>query len=283
MIPGDDNTIGAALRTAARRLEAVSGVPRIDSTALLGNVAGLTRAQILARQRDTLDGSLRDRFEQAIRRREAGEPLAYITGRREFWSLGLTVTPAALVPRAETELLVDVALRRLETDSARVLDLGTGSGAIAIALAKSRPTLDVTAVDVDPAALALACRNGADLGAAIRCLESDWTAALGDRVFDLVVSNPPYVRSDDPHFDGPLRFEPRLALDGGPDGLDACRRILASLPRHLAPGAQVLLEHGYDQREPLAAIAREAGYLVAETVDDAAGLPRVMVLRRRPA
>ena len=202
VIPGDDNTIGAALRTAARRLEAVSGVPRIDSSALLGNVAGLTRAQILARQRDTLDGSLRDRFEHAIRRREAGEPLAYITGRREFWSLALKVTPAALVPRAETELLVDVALRLLGTASARVLDLGTGTGAIAIALAKSRPSLAVTATDVDPAALALARDNARDLGAAVRFVESDWTAALGDLVFNIVVSNPPYVRSDDPHFDG---------------------------------------------------------------------------------
>lgn len=270
--------VGALAGWAAQQLAATSDSPRLDAELLLGHVASLRRSQIIGFPERNLEASAVRAFEAAVARRARGEPLALITGRREFYALPLAVSAAVLVPRPDTEALVDAAIDWLADRTARVLDLGTGSGAIALALKSARPQLAVTAVDDAADALAVARDNGARLGLAIRWLESDWFAALGGERFDLIVSNPPYVRSADEHFERGLAFEPRHALDGGVDGLDAYRAILAAAAAHLNPDGLILLEHGYDQRDALAGLGRTLGYRVASLHDDLAGLPRAIGL-----
>jgi release factor glutamine methyltransferase len=221
------------------------------------------------------------RLAAAVARRSRGEPLAYITGRREFYSIVVTVDASVLVPRPETELLVEHALCGLPPGNARVLDLGTGSGAIALAIKRERPDCEVVGVDRSAAAIGTARANAARLGLDVHFLESDWFAALDGAPFDAIVANPPYVASNDPAF-GALAHEPRAALDGGPDGLDAYRAIFAAAPAHLAPRGALLVEHGADQRARLAAMAPAAGLVVAALVDDLAGLPRLLVLVPAP-
>jgi release factor glutamine methyltransferase len=219
------------------------------------------------------------RFGELVARRARGEPLAYLTGEREFYSVALQVSPAVLVPRSETELLVDVALQALDgMQEPAVLDVGTGSGAIALAIKATRPDAVVTASDASAAALAVACANAARLSLQVEFVESQWFAALGGRRFDLIVSNPPYVRSAD--VAGALEFEPRLALDGGADGLEAYRALLAGASAHLAPRGTLLLEHGHDQRAELAQLAAAGGWRVTAAHDDLAGRARVLSLVR---
>lgn len=273
-------TVAAAVRDAARRLAAVADNPAGEATFLLAEAGGLTRAGIIANPDRRLDPEVAARFEAAVKRRAAGEPAAYITGHREFFSLPLAITSDVLVPRPETELLVELAIGLAGDGPCRIVDLGTGSGAIALALAKSLPRARVTAIDVSPAACDIAARNASALGLDVRVVCSNWFDALGEEVFDIVVSNPPYVRSDDPHFAGALGHEPRLALDGGADGLDCYRRILDATRAHLDGAGRVILEHGYDQRDALAALAAELGYRVLGAHDDLAGLPRAIVLER---
>lgn len=266
---------GELLARGGAALAAVSDTARLEAELLLGTVAGLGRVAIMAHPERLLAAEAVARFDAAVLRRAGGEPLAYVLGRREFWSLALTVDANVLVPRPETELLVEHALALPLAAGARVLDVGTGSGAIALAVRHERPDLAVVAVDRSAAALAVARNNGEALGLDVEWLESDWLAALEGRRFDLIVSNPPYVASGDPHFDGDLRFEPRLALDGGDDGLDAYRAILEAAPAHLAAGGQLLFEHGFDQREALVALAAGLGFTLALAADDLAGQPRV--------
>jgi release factor glutamine methyltransferase len=271
--------IGAAVDAAVVRLKPVSATPRLDAEILLGEVGGLPRQRILAHPERAMTAVERRRFEAAIARRAAGEPLAYITGVREFWSLALAVSPRVLVPRPETELLVEVGLELLRNrNRARVVDLGTGSGAIALALLAARPDLGVTAVDSEPEALAVASANAAALGLDVGFVRSDWFSNLADERFDLAVCNPPYVRTGDPHFAGTLRFEPRRALDGGRDGLDAYRAVLGSAATHLRPGGRLVFEHGHDQREALTALAGRHGFRVVDARADLAGHPRVVVV-----
>jgi release factor glutamine methyltransferase len=253
---------------------------RLDSELLLSFVAGVNRGALFAYSERVLDAALVERFFAAVQRCARGEPLAYITGEREFYSLALCITPDVLVPRGDTESLVDAVLDHLQ-DAPRssVLDVGTGSGAIALALKQQRPDLPVTAIDCDSAALRVAAGNAARLGLDVRFVESNWFAALRGERFAVIVSNPPYVRGDDPHFDGPLRYEPRLALDGGSDGLTAYRAIFAAAPEHLEPGGVLLLEHGYDQRAPLLELAAEHGFAPIALRDDLAGVPRVAVFK----
>jgi release factor glutamine methyltransferase len=233
---------------------------------------------LLAFPERTLDVAAAERFMALVARRATGEPLAYLTGEREFFSLPLAVSPDVLIPRAETELLVDLTLRAIGRRArATVLDVGTGSGAIAIAVKRARPDAQVAASDVSAAALAVARANAERLGVAIQWVESTWFAALGDARFDVIVSNPPYVRSAD--VCGPLELEPRLALDGGADGLDAYRALLAAAAARLEqPDGVLLLEHGHEQRTELTALAVANGWRVTAAHDDLAGRPRVLEL-----
>lgn len=274
-------TIGDWLRWASRELAASSSTARLDAELLLAFATGLRRSSIIAfpERRPAPDAG--PRLRELTRRRASGVPLAYLVGEKSFYSVTVRVGPDVLVPRAETETLVDAALARLAGRSApAVLDLGTGSGAMALAIKRECPTASVTAADSSLSALARAGANARRLRLDIRFVASDWWSAFGDRRFDLVVCNPPYVRSEDPHFDGPLRFEPRAALDGGGDGLDAIRAVLAGAAQRLAAGGVLLLEHGYDQRPAVAELAARAGLAVCAESDDLAGLPRMAMLER---
>jgi release factor glutamine methyltransferase len=203
--------------------------------------------------------------------------VAYLVGVKEFYGLPFRVTPDVLIPRPETEELVEAALERLpQRETSKVLDLGTGSGCIAIAIARQRPAAQVTAVDSSSPALALARENAAALGVEVEFLQSDWFAALGGRRFDLIVANPPYVAADDPHLrQGDLRFEPRLALAAGADGLADLRRIVRAAPEHLRPGGWLLFEHGYDQTETCRDLLHSTGFAELVFRADIAGLPRI--------
>lgn len=260
-------TVGALL--------AASGLPPIETQALAAHGLGLSRAALLADPERTIAADDARRVERLFLRRRAGEPVAYITGEREFYGLSLKITRDVLIPRPETELLVDLALD-LAPAGARVLDLGTGSGAIAIAIAHESEAAEVWATDVAPAALALARENASRHGAQVRFVESDWFQALAGERFDVIVANPPYVASGDEHLDrGDLRYEPHRALLGGADGLDCIRRIVAEARTHLIAGGWLLLEHGYDQSERVRSLLGMYGYTDVQSVPDLAGISRV--------
>jgi len=267
------STVDAALQ-AARRL----GLDRLDAQLLLGAVLGHDRPWLLAHGDDPIDDAAAGRFDTLVRRRAAGEPVAYLLGEKEFHGLALHVSPAVLVPRPDTETLVDWGLELLRGELAhhpapQVADLGTGSGAIALALRHGCPRAEVTAVDASPDALAVAADNGRRLGLDVVWLESDWWSALAGRRFDLVLSNPPYIAGDDHHL-AALRHEPRLALTPGGDGLDALRRIIAEASTHLHDGRWLLLEHGHDQAQAVQALLAADGFVDIATRHDLAGLPR---------
>jgi release factor glutamine methyltransferase len=274
-------TIGEALADARAALkQALTLDDReagLEARLLLGHALERPRAYLLAHGNETVAARPFEHFRTLLRRRLAAEPVAYILGQREFFGLDLEVTPDVLIPRPDTELLVESALACLPAQApCEVLDLGTGSGALAIALAKQRPQARLTAIDRSLAALAVARRNACRLGAAhIRFVASDWFDALapGQR-FDLIVGNPPYVAEDDPHLCS-LGHEPRSALVSGRDGLDAIRRIVRDAPRHLRPGGALLLEHGYDQGKACRELFRQSGFGDVETERDLAGLERV--------
>ncbi len=214
-------------------------------------------------------------FESLLARRLAGEPVAYLLGQREFYGRPFQVTPDTLIPRPETEHLVEAALARGPA-RARVLDIGAGSGCIAITLKLERPDWQVTAVDLSPAALAVARTNATRLGAEIEWLESDLFAALSGRTFDLIVSNPPYVAETDPHMtQGDVRFEPRSALTSGADGLDAIREIVKRAHAHLENGGWLLMEHGWDQGEAVGRLLDNAGFAEVFLASDLAGQERI--------
>lgn len=278
----------AAASVAASLREAAAGLAGEDARAeaelLLAAALERPRAWLYAHGGDPLDEAARRRFAALLQRRRGGEPVAYILGRREFWSLELEVGPDTLVPRPETELLVELALQRVpEQAPARLLDLGTGSGAIALALASERPRAQVTAVDASAPALLIAKRNGARLGLErVRFLRSDWFSAVGDECFDLIVANPPYLAEDDPHLrEGDLPFEPALALSSGVDGLDALRVICAAAPARLAHGGWLLFEHGFGQGEAARGLLRGSGFDSIATWRDLEQRERVSGGRRR--
>jgi len=268
--------VGSALAAAYRTL-AGSDSAKLDAEVLLAFVLTKSRASLLAFPERALERAAAERFAELLARRARGEPLAYLTGEREFFSLDFRVSPAVLVPRSETELLVDVALQAIAgLQRPAVLDLGTGSGAIALAIKQARPDAAVTASDTSAAALAVAEGNAARVAVTVRFVESQWFAALAGQRFDVIVSNPPYVRSAD--VCGALEFEPRLALDGGADGLDAYRVLLAGAREHLEPRGALLLEHGHDQRAELSILAAALGWHVTAAHDDLAGRARVLAL-----
>ena len=273
--------IRAILDVATRRLEALSESPRLDAELLLARAIDMPRSYLFAYPEEPLDQLAIKRFEEALGRRLAGEPMAYITGVREFWSLELLVTPATLVPRPETELLVELALHAIPRRAEwQILDLGTGSGAIAIVIAKERPLSQVTATDISAAALDVARQNARACEVPnVEFLEGDWTAPVANRRFNLIVSNPPYVRSDDVALEA-LHREPRNALAAGMDGLDAIRTLARDCAALLEPGGVLLIEHGAEQRDAVAEVLREHGWSDLRCHNDYAGLPRVTVARR---
>jgi release factor glutamine methyltransferase len=225
------------------------GLAPLDARVLLRAALGATDAQLAAHPERVLAERERVRFTELVQRRRAGEPVAYLVGSREFYGLAFKVTPAVLIPRPETELLVEAALERMQAGAeCRVLDLGTGSGCVAVAIAKEHPGARVTATDISPAALTIARENAAAHGADIELIESDWFAALAGCRFDVIVANPPYIADGDPHLlQGDVRFEPRGALVSGSAGLDAIETIVECAGSHLAPGGILLFEHGYQQ------------------------------------
>jgi release factor glutamine methyltransferase len=244
---------------------------RAEAELLLLHAVRQPRSWLFAHAGDDIDMDVQTVYGELLERRARGEPVAYITGSRGFWSLELEVTPATLIPRPETELLVELALQRLPRDSSgAVADLGTGSGAVALALASERPQCRVTATDASAAALAVAARNAARLGIGnVVFAQGDWTAPLGDARFDLIVSNPPYIEADDAHLArGDLRFEPATALASGRDGLDDIRRIVATARQHLLPGGWLLFEHGWNQGDAARALLEQAGYTDVFTAQD---------------
>jgi release factor glutamine methyltransferase len=269
-------TVAESLRGAARTLAGCSDSPRLDAELLLCKVLGMSRSRLIVRGADPMDGSSRGAYDGLIARRLQGEPVAYLTGTREFWSLPLTVTPDVLVPRPETEVLVEQALARLPEDQAlSVLDLGTGSGAIALALASERPRARITAVDVSPLALAVARHNSRELGLSqVDWRLGSWFEAVPGERFDLIIANPPYVASDDPAL-RLLGAEPVLALAPGPTGLEALTAIALRAARYLKPQGWLLLEHGETQAADVAQLLEGRGFSGIRSHVDYSGRPRV--------
>jgi release factor glutamine methyltransferase len=270
-------TLEARLRDATAALRACSPTPRLDAEVLAMHVAGLTRTQLVTRGDQPLSAVQDARLAALVARRARGEPIAYLIGEREFWSMTIKVSPATLIPRPETEHLVEHALAHIALDADdTIVDVGTGSGAIALALARERPRARIIAVDVSAAALAVARENADRLGLKVAFCQSDWLAPLAAAQADMIMSNPPYVADDDPHLrTGDVRFEPATALRGGADGLDAIRALAHAARAALRPGGWLLLEHGYDQGTAVAAILHARGYTDVRGYADHAGHDRV--------
>lgn len=283
-------TQGRAALESALSLD--SATARTEVLMLLQHALNVTRTHLLARPEQVLDGAQAAAYRALLQRRLAGEPLAYIVGEREFYGLMFKVTAATLIPRPETELLVELALQRIPPFSSgpaatlsrgrgwgekfRVLDLGAGCGALALAIAHARPDVGVVAVDASIEALAVARENARRLNIEnVSLLQSDWFSAFDGQRFDLIVSNPPYIAEGDPHLaQGDLRFEPRTALASGADGLADIRRIVAQAKAHLDPGGWLLFEHGYDQAAPSRELLRQAGFGEVFSARDLAGIER---------
>ncbi|RQW24230.1 peptide chain release factor N(5)-glutamine methyltransferase [Rhodobacteraceae bacterium CH30] len=251
---------------------------RLDARLLLMAATGFDRMYLLAHDDEPLTVAQQSAFDALVARRMAGEPIAYLLGQREFYGRMFAVTPDVLIPRPETEHLVDAALLKIGRErAAYVLDLGCGSGAIAVTLALEAPQWQVAAVDLSAAALQVAVHNAAQLGAKVAFREGSWYVPLPETSrFDLIVSNPPYIHQDDHHLqEGDVRFEPRMALTDGADGLSCLRAIAAGALARLLPGGYLMVEHGYDQGEACRKLFSEAGLLAVETLPDLAGLDRV--------
>jgi release factor glutamine methyltransferase len=275
---GENERIGLdmALRRARGRIDAA------DAELLLAHALRRDRAWLFAHATDALPAETQRAYEALVARRMHGEPVAYLLGRRGFWTLQLATTPAVLIPRTETELLVEQAIARIPDDrAARVADLGTGSGAIALSIATERRRAQVVATDISDQALGVARANaGTHEIRNVEFRRGDWLSPLAGERFLLIASNPPYIAADDPHLQrGDLRFEPRNALASGGDGLDAIRVIVRDSPAHLVAGGWLLLEHGWEQGEAVRALLRAAGFEGVATVRDLEGRDRVSLGR----
>ena len=249
-----------------------------EAEILAAHALGRDRAWLFAHADDSVDAARLDAAMSLTNRRTSGEPVAYLTGHREFWSLDLRVTPDVLIPREDTELLVRVALRHCpQGEKVDIADLGTGSGAIALAIANDRPRAKIVALDSSKAALDVARGNAERLRIGnVEFIHSDWFDALGDRLFDVIVSNPPYIAAGDAHLSsGDLRFEPAQALASGEDGLDAIRRIARDAPAHLREAGMLAVEHGFEQGEAVRAWLQQSGFVETYTERDLEGRERV--------
>lgn len=272
--------IKTLLADTATRLNSAEAA--IEALLLLQHVLNVNRAWLIAHQNDALQPNIHGTYRALIDRRINGEPIAYILGVREFYGLNLKVTPATLIPRPDTETLVDTALAKIPLQkNLNICDLGTGSGAIALAIAKHRPQAFLLALEASQAALDVAIENAKNLKISnVDFVLSDWFSALSQQnntqKFDLIVSNPPYIEADDDHLSqGDLRFEPISALASGQDGLDDIRRIINQAPQHLNPHGWLLLEHGYNQAEKVATLLKQAGFSQISHAQDLAGIDRV--------
>lgn len=258
-----------------RQLLAALPLEPLENRILLCHALGVSRVGLITQSERALSGAEAAHLDALVQRRLAGEPIAYIVGEREFFGLPFRVGPGVLIPRPDTELIVELSLERLPPRG-RLLDMGTGSGAIAVACAHSRRDASVTALDLSEEALAIARANAAANGAQVRFLRSDWFAAIGEERFELIASNPPYIAAGDAHLSqGDLRFEPVGALTDHADGLTALRNIVDGAPNHLVPGGWLLLEHGYDQAEAVRALLAARGFLEVQSWRDLAGIERV--------
>jgi release factor glutamine methyltransferase len=264
-----------AAGATAGALQAALPLDPLENRILLCHALGLTRVGLITQSERRLTEAEAAALAALVARRQRGEPIAYLVGRREFFGLDFRVTDAVLIPRPDTELLVELALERLPAQG-RVLDMGTGSGAIAVAIAHTRQDAGVTALDVSAEALEVARTNAAAHGARVRFLQSDWFAALGSEVFDLIVSNPPYIAEGDAHLSqGDLRFEPAGALTDHADGLSALRTIAGGARARLVAQGWLLMEHGYDQAAQVRALLAQQGYAGVQSWRDLAGIERV--------
>lgn len=277
-------TIRSALQQAQAQLSSAHDLGDIDaryeSQLLLQHVLKANRAWLIAHENDTLEGEALQAFKSSIERRAKGEPIAYILGNREFYGLNLAVTPATLIPRPDTETLVEAALSKISLNhNMHVLDLGTGTGAIALAIAQQRPQASVTAVDASQPALDVARQNGKQLKLSnVSFISSNWFSNLPQLQFDVIVSNPPYIEETDLHLQqGDLRFEPISALASGADGLDDIRRIISDCLIHLKPQGWLMLEHGYNQAKAVRALMAITGLVDIETLQDLGGNDRVTI------
>ena len=276
-----ENRIDTTLDEASSRLAGVSETPRLDAELLLARAIDVARSYLFAHPDDELDQAAAERFWQALETRASGVPLAYITGEKEFWSMPLIVTPDTLIPRPDTEILVEQALARIPRQAVcRILDLGTGSGAVALAIARERPLCRLTATDISMAALRVAAENARQLGIPnVEFCRGDWFLPVRGCRFDIIASNPPYVAAGDEHLED-LRFEPAPALVAGPEGLDAIRTIAAQAGEFLAPGGYLLLEHGERQATAVAELLRSNGWQDVLNASDIGGRPRVTISTR---
>jgi release factor glutamine methyltransferase len=286
-MPIIQQTLREAQQQLTSRLNLEAHEARNEVRMLMSHALGnVEHAWLIAHERDELPPAGASHFRDLLNRRLTGEPVAYILGNREFYGLRLAVSPATLIPRPDTETLVEAALEGIPVDSdSQVLDLGTGTGAIALAIATHRPRCRVMAVDASAAALQMATQNAEALGLAaskdakagkVTFQLGSWFTPLSGLAFDVIVSNPPYIRSDDPHLQqGDLRHEPISALASGTDGLDDIRMIVSQAPAHLTPAGWLMLEHGYDQAEAVAGLMRETGFTHIQHAHDLAGIARV--------
>ena len=269
--------IGQLIEWATLSLVTNSSSPRLDAEVLMAELTHYPRSTVMAFPERMLSQSVGETFQALVELRGKGVSIAHLTGHKEFYSLDLKVSSNTLVPRPETEMLVDGVLSKTDPlQAASILDLGTGCGAIALAIKKQRPNCRVVAVDLSLEALRIAAENGCRLGLEIEWLCSRWLTSFGNYSFDFIVSNPPYVaRGDDHLLSQELSYEPSLALDGGTDGLDSIREIIASIPNTLATGGMVFLEHGHQQALDVSRLLQETGFSGVETKNDLAGCDRM--------